>query len=162
MLEEVGDGYDWVELPDGRVHVRSFLRMLRVPRQRRRHARSASCRAASATACSSRGCSGAAATCSCSTSRPTISTCRRSARSRTGCCTFAGCALIVSHDRWFLDRVATGILAFEGDGKVTLYEGSYAFYAERRAAARRVAGQRASGAARGEDRAQAPRAGRAS
>jgi ATP-binding cassette subfamily F protein uup len=47
---------------------------------------------------------------------------------------FAGCALIVSHDRWFLDRVATAILAFEGDGKVTLYEGSYSFYAERRAA----------------------------
>src|SRR5262249_9559089 len=45
---------------------------------------------------------------------------------------FAGCALIVSHDRWFLDRVATAILAFEGDGKVALYEGSYSFYAERR------------------------------
>ena len=45
---------------------------------------------------------------------------------------FPGCALIVSHDRWFLDRVATAILAFEGDGKVTLYEGSYSFYAERR------------------------------
>jgi ABC transport system ATP-binding/permease protein len=38
----------------------------------------------------------------------------------------------VSHDRWFLDRVATGILAFEGDGNVTFYEGSYSFYAERR------------------------------
>jgi ATP-binding cassette subfamily F protein uup len=46
--------------------------------------------------------------------------------------TFAGCALIVSHDRWFLDRVATAILAFESDGAVTLYEGSYTFYAERR------------------------------
>src|SRR5262249_2987754 len=45
---------------------------------------------------------------------------------------FAGCALIVSHDRWFLDRVATAILAFEGAGRVTLYEGSYSFYAERR------------------------------
>ncbi|MEJ7695900.1 MAG: ATP-binding cassette domain-containing protein [Candidatus Limnocylindrales bacterium] len=45
---------------------------------------------------------------------------------------FGGCALIVSHDRWFLDRVATAILAFEGDGVVTLYEGSYSFYAERR------------------------------
>jgi ABC transport system ATP-binding/permease protein len=45
---------------------------------------------------------------------------------------FAGCALIVSHDRWFLDRVATAILAFEPGGTVTLYEGSYTFYAERR------------------------------
>jgi ATPase subunit of ABC transporter with duplicated ATPase domains len=42
-----------------------------------------------------------------------------------GLASFAGCALIVSHDRWFLDRVATGILAFEGNGQVTLYEGSY-------------------------------------
>jgi ATP-binding cassette subfamily F protein uup len=49
-----------------------------------------------------------------------------------GLLAFPGCALIVSHDRWFLDRVATAILAFEGDGKVTLYEGSYSFYAERR------------------------------
>jgi ATP-binding cassette subfamily F protein uup len=45
---------------------------------------------------------------------------------------YNGCALIVSHDRWFLDRVATGILAFEGEGRVTLYEGSYSFYTERR------------------------------
>jgi ATP-binding cassette subfamily F protein uup len=45
---------------------------------------------------------------------------------------FPGCALIVSHDRWFLDRVATAIFAFEGQGKVTLWEGSYSFYAERR------------------------------
>src|SRR4030095_1998833 len=45
---------------------------------------------------------------------------------------FAGCALIVSHDRWFLDRVATAILACEGAGALPLYEGSYSFYAERR------------------------------
>src|SRR5207302_5937243 len=51
---------------------------------------------------------------------------------------FPGCAVIVSHDRWFLDRVATAILAFEGDGRVTLYEGSYTSYAERRAAAARA------------------------
>ncbi|HTR55050.1 MAG TPA: hypothetical protein VMJ10_30400 [Kofleriaceae bacterium] len=47
--------------------------------------------------------------------------------------------LIVSHDRWFLDRVATAILAFEGDGVVTLHEGSHCFYAERRAAVARDA-----------------------
>jgi ATP-binding cassette subfamily F protein uup len=51
-----------------------------------------------------------------------------------GLLSFAGCALIVSHDRWFLDRVATAILAFEGNGVVTLYEGSYSFYVERRVA----------------------------
>ncbi|MDD4500796.1 MAG: energy-dependent translational throttle protein EttA, partial [Bacteroidales bacterium] len=38
---------------------------------------------------------------------------------------FAGCAVIVSHDRWFLDRIATHILAFEGDSKVYFFEGSY-------------------------------------
>jgi ATPase subunit of ABC transporter with duplicated ATPase domains len=55
---------------------------------------------------------------------------------------FAGCALIVSHDRWFLDRVATAILAFEADGVVTLYEGSYSFYAERRPEASKPIEQR--------------------
>ena len=45
---------------------------------------------------------------------------------------FAGCALIVSHDRWFLDRVATGILAFEGQGKVAFYEGNCSDYLARR------------------------------
>lgn len=45
---------------------------------------------------------------------------------------FAGCALVVSHDRWFLDRVATGILAFEGDGRVGFYEGSYSDWLDRR------------------------------
>lgn len=44
---------------------------------------------------------------------------------------FPGCALIVSHDRWFLDHVATGILAFAGDGQVTFYEGNYSDYLEK-------------------------------
>jgi sulfate-transporting ATPase len=43
---------------------------------------------------------------------------------------FAGCAVVISHDRWFLDRIATHILAFEGDSQVTWFEGSYAEYAE--------------------------------
>jgi ATPase subunit of ABC transporter with duplicated ATPase domains len=43
---------------------------------------------------------------------------------------FAGCAVIISHDRWFLDRVATHILSFEGDSKVVFYEGSYSEYEE--------------------------------
>jgi len=41
---------------------------------------------------------------------------------------FAGCAVIISHDRWFLDRVATHILAFEGDSQVVFFEGSYQDY----------------------------------
>lgn len=43
---------------------------------------------------------------------------------------FAGCAVIISHDRWFLDRVATHILAFEGDSKVYFFEGTYSEYEE--------------------------------
>ena len=43
---------------------------------------------------------------------------------------FAGCAVIISHDRWFLDRVATHILAFEGDSEVVWYEGNYQGYIE--------------------------------
>ena len=47
---------------------------------------------------------------------------------------FAGCAVVVSHDRWFLDRIATHILAFEGDGQVYFFEGSYSEYEENRKA----------------------------
>ncbi|MBS1231611.1 MAG: energy-dependent translational throttle protein EttA, partial [Bacteroidetes bacterium] len=43
---------------------------------------------------------------------------------------FAGCAVIISHDRWFLDRVTTHILAFEGDSKVVWFEGNYSDYEE--------------------------------
>ena len=43
---------------------------------------------------------------------------------------FAGCAVIISHDRWFLDRVCTHILAFEGDGNVYYFEGGYSEYEE--------------------------------
>ncbi len=43
---------------------------------------------------------------------------------------FAGCAVVVSHDRWFLDRVCTHILSFEGDGKVVFFQGGYSDYEE--------------------------------
>jgi ATP-binding cassette subfamily F protein uup len=131
VLEEVGDGYDFVELPDGRVHVRGFLRMLAFPdsvsdtkvgqlsggeRNRVQLARLLR-----------RG--GNLLVLDEPTNDldlPTLGALE------DGLVHFPGCALIVSHDRWFLDRVATAILAFEGDGVVTLYEGSYSFYAERR------------------------------
>ncbi|MCU0257562.1 MAG: energy-dependent translational throttle protein EttA [Solirubrobacteraceae bacterium] len=45
---------------------------------------------------------------------------------------FAGCAVIISHDRWFLDRVATHVLAFEGDSQVTWFEGNFEAYEEHR------------------------------
>ena len=131
VLEEVGDGYDYVELPDGKVHVRGFLKLLAFPdsvvdtkvgqlsggeRNRVQLARLLR-----------RG--GNLLVLDEPTNDldlPTLGALE------DGLAHFAGCALIVSHDRWFLDRVATAILAFEGDGKVTLYEGSYSFYTERR------------------------------
>jgi ATPase subunit of ABC transporter with duplicated ATPase domains len=45
---------------------------------------------------------------------------------------FGGCAVVITHDRWFLDRVATHILAFEGESKVTWFEGNYQAYHEQR------------------------------
>jgi sulfate-transporting ATPase len=45
---------------------------------------------------------------------------------------FSGCAVVVSHDRWFLDRIATHILAFEGEGKVRWFEGNFQSYMEKR------------------------------
>ncbi|MCI5135638.1 MAG: ATP-binding cassette domain-containing protein, partial [Candidatus Electrothrix sp. AW2] len=41
---------------------------------------------------------------------------------------YGGCAVIISHDRWFLDRLATHIMAFEGDSKVVWFEGNYSAY----------------------------------
>jgi energy-dependent translational throttle protein EttA len=41
---------------------------------------------------------------------------------------FAGCAIVISHDRWFLDRIATHILAFEGESKVTFFDGNFTEY----------------------------------
>jgi len=135
VLDEVGDGYDFVDLPTGKIHVRSFLRQLAFPdsvadtkvgqlsggeRNRVQLARLLR-----------RG--GNLLVLDEPTNDldlPTLGALE------DGLVNFAGCALIVSHDRWFLDRVATAILAFEGDGKVTLYEGSYSFYAERRPAPR--------------------------
>ncbi|HSR95868.1 MAG TPA: ABC-F family ATP-binding cassette domain-containing protein, partial [Kofleriaceae bacterium] len=131
VLDEVGDGYDFVDLPTGKIHVRSFLRQLAFPdtvadtkvgqlsggeRNRVQLARLLR-----------RG--GNLLVLDEPTNDldlPTLGALE------DGLLHFAGCALIVSHDRWFLDRVATAILAFEGDGKVTLYEGSYTFYTERR------------------------------
>jgi len=47
---------------------------------------------------------------------------------------FAGCAVIISHDRWFLDRIVTHILAFEGDSEVVFFDGNYSEYEKDRKA----------------------------
>jgi ATP-binding cassette subfamily F protein uup len=132
VLEEVGDGYDWVELPHaGKIHVRSFLRMLAFPEtiadtkigqlsggERNRVQLARLLRRGGNLLVLDEPTN--------DLDLPTLGALEE------GLLDFGGCALIVSHDRWFLDRVATGILAFEGDGNVTFYEGSYSFYVERR------------------------------
>ena len=70
------------------------------------------------------------ATCCCSTSRPTTWTSRRCARSRRRCSTSPAAPIVISHDRWFLDRIATHILAFEGDSEVVWFEGNYQEYVQ--------------------------------
>jgi len=58
-----------------------------------------------------------------------------------GLAEFPGCVIIVSHDRWFLDRVATHIIAFEGAGKVTIFDGNYSEYEKSRKAALEAQGK---------------------
>jgi len=131
VIEEVGDGYDFVELPDGKQHVRGFLRMLAFPDsvmdtkvgqlsggERNRVQLAKLLRRGGNLLVLDEPTN--------DLDLPTLGALE------DGLVHFPGCALIVSHDRWFLDRVATAILAFEGEGRVTLYEGSYSFYAERR------------------------------
>ena len=48
----------------------------------------------------------------------------------TGLESFPGCAVVISHDRWFLDRIATHVLAFEGDSQVRWFEGNFTEYEE--------------------------------
>ena len=74
----------------------------------------------------------AAATCCCSTSRPTTSTSIRCGPWKRRSSTSPAASVVISHDRWFLDRIATHILAFEGDGYVHWCEGNFQTYEEQR------------------------------
>jgi ABC transport system ATP-binding/permease protein len=131
VLEEVAGEWDHVELEDGPVHVRTFLRMLQF---------------APTTADTRIGdLSGG------ERNRVKLAKLLRAGGNliildeptndldlmtlgvlEEALANFRGCALIVSHDRWFLDRVATGILALEGDGRTDFIEGGYSAYRERR------------------------------
>ena len=99
---------------------------------RTRRRRSATSRAANATASTWPSCSGAAPTCCCWTNRRTIWTSTRCAPWKKRFSNFAGCVVVISHDRWFLDRIATHILAFEGDGYVHWCEGNFQTYEQQR------------------------------
>ncbi len=131
VLEEVAEGHDHVMLESGPMHVRSFLRMMQF---------------ADATADTPIGKLSGGERNRVQLARllrrggnllvldePTNDLDLLTLGSLEGAlCAFPGCVLVVSHDRWFLDRVATGILAFEGDGKVVFHEGNYTTYENRR------------------------------
>ena len=122
VFEEIAQGAEFLEFGKRKVPARAYVAGFNF-KGTDQQKRVRICRAASATACTWPSCCGPAATCSCSTSRPTISTSTRCARSRTRCWLSPGCAVVISHDRWFLDRIATHILAFEGDSQVGLVRG---------------------------------------
>ena len=126
-------GYDQIKVGEREMNSRAYVSGFNFKGSDQQKV-GASCRAASATACTWPSCCAAAATCCCSTSRPTTSTWTPCARSRRRCWYFAGCAVMISHDRWFLDRIATHVLAFEGESQVTWFEGNFEAYEERRRA----------------------------
>ena len=134
VWEEISEGVDAAEGGRPRGQLAPVHRGLQLQGLRPAGADRQRSRAASATACTSPSCCAAAATCCCSTSRPTTSTSTRCARSRTRCSNSPGAPMVISHDRWFLDRVATHVLAFEGDSQVTWFEGNFEAYEEHRRA----------------------------
>ena len=141
VWEAISDGRDEITLAKRTVASRAYVSWFNF-RGATSSARSERCPAASGTGCTWRSCCAAAPTCCCSTSRPTTSTSTRCARSRTRSSSFAGCLVVVSHDRWFLDRIATHIIAFEGDSEVVWFAGNYADYeADRRRRLGRAADQ---------------------
>ena len=122
VLEEVADGNEHVFLDDGPVHVRTFLRMMLFD-DGFADTPVGALSAASATACSWRKLfrrGGNLLVLDEPTNDLDLVTL---GVLEEALASFPGCALVVSHDRWFLDKVATGILAFEGDGQVEFYEG---------------------------------------
>ena len=128
VWEEISGGNDIILLGKTRGELARLLRRRstsRAPTSRRRSAR---CRAASATACISPRCCKSGANVLL-LDEPTndldVETLRALEEALED---FAGCAVIISHDRWFLDRIATHILAFEGDSHVEWFEGNFQDY----------------------------------
>ncbi len=86
--------------------------------------------AVSAVVCIWRSCCKLAATCCCSTNRPTTLDIETLRALENALLEFPGCAMVISHDRWFLDRIATHILDYRDEGKVEFFEGNFTEYEE--------------------------------
>ena len=128
VWEEISGGYDVITLAKREMNSRAYVGAFNFKGPDAAEEGGPALGAASATASIWRRCSKAAPTSFCSTSRPTTSTSTRCARSRKRCSTSPGRAVIISHDRFFLDRIATHMLAFEGDSHVEWFEGNFADY----------------------------------
>ena len=127
VFQEISGGHDTLEMGGRKINARAYVSRFnfRGPDQEKKVG---TFRAANATACIWPSCCGGAATCCCSTSRPTTWTSTRSGLWKKPMLNFAGCVVVISHDRWFLDRIATHILAFEGDAYVHWCEGNFQTY----------------------------------
>ena len=134
LWEVVSDGLDYHPGRQDRDPVARLRVASSASRGRTSRRRPACSPAASATASTSRSRSSRAATCCCSTSRPTTSTSRRSRSLENALLEFPGCAVVITHDRWFLDRIATHILAYEGTEEDPAnwywFEGNFEAYEE--------------------------------
>ena len=141
VLEEVAEGSEYVQLPNDRIHVRTFLRMFlfddRFADTPIGKLSGGERNRVQLTKLLRRG--GNVLVLDEPTNDLDLMTL---AVLEEALVDFAGCALVVSHDRWFLDRIATGILAFEGNGEVGFYEGNYSDYLAKKPASAAV---RASG-----------------
>ena len=143
VWQEITDGPDELHARRAQDELTRLRVALQLPQRRPAAAGRARSPAASATASSWPRCSARAATCCSSTSPRTTSTWAPSACSKGSSQAFPGCAVVVSHDRFFLDRIATHILAFEEGGGARFWEGNYATYRERLAEEREAAGKAA-------------------
>ena len=121
-------GQEILEIGRRKVNARAYVARLQLQGAPTSRRRSATSRAASATGSTWRSCSRAARNLLL-LDEPTndldVDTLRAL---EDALLDFAGCAVVISHDRWFLDRIATHILAFEGDSQVVWFEGNYQDY----------------------------------
>ena len=129
VWEEISGGAEQIELGDVQMNSRAYCSAFNF-KGGDQQKKVGLCRAANATASTWRNSCARAATSSCSTNPRTTSTSKRFRRSKPALDDFAGCAVIISHDRFFLDRLCTHILAFEGEAHVEWFEGNFEAYEE--------------------------------
>ena len=130
VWKEISGGLDTIELGKREVNSRQYVSWFNFRGGDQQKPRRRSSRAASATASTSRSCcapGGNVLLLDEPTNDLDVDTLRALEEALLD---FAGCAVVITHDRWFLDRVATHILAFEGDSQVTWFEGTWAEYAD--------------------------------